>query len=160
MQKQFVIDDGGNGLMRIDGKGSHHLALNRQAADAAGKGNGAGSSFAAALSGASSESSSSGGSSSGPTTRADFSHMTRKDLADWVNSRIKSGEMSLDGSETFVGMTMKMPVNGPYTGLDDIEQVDFLQTAQGGMEWARQHNDKAGFQALQAALTTMQRYQG
>lgn len=86
--------------------------------------------------------------------------MTRKDLADWVNSRIKSGEMSLDGSEAFVGMTMKMPVNGPYTRLDDIEQVDFLQTAQGGMEWARQHNDKAGFQALQAALTTMQRYQG
>lgn len=146
--------------MRIDGKGGHNLAFAGQAVGAAGKGEQAGGPFAAAMDRAQSGVSSSDGYSSSGTTRANFSHMTRKDLADWVNSKIRSGELSLDGSEAFVGMTMKMPVGGPYNGLDDTEQVDFLQTARGGMEWARQHNDRAGLQSLENALATMQRYQG
>ncbi len=90
----------------------------------------------------------------------DFTNMTRKDLADWVNSRIKSGAMSLDGTESFVSMTAHMPVNGGLTALDDTEKVDFMRTAQDGMEWAQRHGEAASLRSLQAALDTMQRYQG
>jgi len=99
-------------------------------------------------------------SSAGSVETTDFTHMTRKDLAEWVNTKIKNGEMSLDGSEAFMGMTMKMPVNGAYAGLDDSEQVNFMQSAQDGMAWARQHSDGDMLKSLEAALGTMQKYQG
>ena len=97
---------------------------------------------------------------SGTVDNTDFTHMTRKDLAEWINSKITSGELSLDGTESFVGMTMRMPVNGGPAGLDDSQQVNFMQTAQDGMAWARQHGEIATFNSLQAALSTMQRDQG
>ncbi|CAN5173977.1 hypothetical protein BH11PSE5_BH11PSE5_29480 [soil metagenome] len=90
----------------------------------------------------------------------DFTHMTRKDLSDWVNAKITSGEISLDRTEGFLGMTMKIPVNGAYTGLDDAEAVDFMQSARHGMSWARQHGNAAMFSSLQTALGLMQQYQG
>lgn len=98
--------------------------------------------------------------SGGGVQKTDFTHMTRKGLADWVNSKITGGEMSLDGTESFVGMTVHIPVNGGSTGLNDTEQVNFMQTAQDGMAWAQQHGDAASFNSLQDALATMQRYQG
>lgn len=96
----------------------------------------------------------------GGVTKPDFTHMTRKELAEWVNSKIKSGEMSLDGSEAFVGMTIKIPVNGSYIGLDQTSPVDFMETAHVGISWARQHGEGAMMASLQTALATMQRYQG
>jgi len=90
----------------------------------------------------------------------DFTHMTRAGLADWVNSQIKSGQMSLDDSTAFVSMTVKIPVGGTYTGLDSQESVNFMQMAQGGITWAQQNNDPAMVEQLQAALGVMQKNQG
>jgi hypothetical protein len=98
--------------------------------------------------------------SRGGVQKTDFTNITRSDLADWVNSKIKSGEMSLDDSSAFVGLTMKIPVNGAYAGLDDQENVNLVQKAQDGMTWAQQHNDTDMLKRLQAALGTMQQYQG
>ena len=98
--------------------------------------------------------------SAGSVETTDFTHMTRKDLAEWVNTEIKNGEMSLDGSEAFMGMTMKIPVNGAYAGLDDREQVNFMQSAQDGVAWARQHADGDMVKSLEAALGAMQKSQG
>ena len=86
--------------------------------------------------------------------------MTRKDLAEWVNTKIKNGEMSLDDSGAFMVMTMKMPVNGVYAGLDDSAQVNFMQSVQDGVAWARQHSNGDMLKSLEAALGAMQKYQG
>ena len=94
----------------------------------------------------------------GQTT--DFTHMTRKELFDWMNSKIKSGEMSFDESTTFVSMTLSFPVDGAYTGLDDTEHVNFMQAVEKGMVGAQQRNDSELFERLQNALRIMDRYQG
>lgn len=102
-------------------------------------------------------------SSGSGTTQTDFSHLTRKDLADWMNGKIKSGEMSLDDSSAFLGMTMKIPVGagrGDAIGLDDQEPVNFLQKAQDGIAWARQNNDTDAVKRLETALNAMRHYQG
>jgi len=98
-------------------------------------------------------------SSTSGTQAADFTSMTRKGLADWINARIKSGEMSLDESSTFVSMTLKVPVDGSHVGLDDQEVVNFVQRAKDGMAWAQQHHDSDLLERLQAALGTMLKYQ-
>lgn len=92
--------------------------------------------------------------------QADFTRMTRQDLFDWMNSRIKSGEMSLEDGSAFLGMTLKMPVGGNASALDDREQVDFMQLARDGASWARQHNDQAQLLSLQKAMAIMQQHQG
>lgn len=117
----------------------------------------ASSSFASAL--ASAAPASDQGSRGGVQT-ADFTNMTRGELADLVNSKVKNGEMSLDDSSTLFFMTMKMPVNGANAGLDDQESVNFVEKAQAGMTWAQQHGDADMLRRLQAALGAMQGYQG
>lgn len=93
----------------------------------------------------------------------DFTHMTRRELADWMNGKIRSGEMSLEDSTAFLGMTLKIPVGaGPGTSivLDDQERVNFVQKAQEGIVRARSDGDKATQESLEAALTVMRQYQG
>lgn len=94
--------------------------------------------------------------------QADFTHMTRKGLADWMNAQIKSGRMSLDDSSGLLGMTMAVPVNAPSgrLTLDDRAQIDFFALAQDGMAWARQHGDSAQLQTLQKAMDIMTQHQG
>jgi len=94
--------------------------------------------------------------------RADFTHMTRQGLFDWMNAQIKSGQMSLDDSSGLLGMTLKMPADGagsPST-LDDRERVDFMARARDGMAWARQHGEQSQLQVLQKAMAVMQQHQG
>lgn len=98
--------------------------------------------------------------SDGGVQTTDFTHMTRAGLADWVNSQIKSGKMSLEDSTVFVSMTVKIPAGGTYTGLDNHQSVNFMQMAQGGITWAQQNNDPAMVEQLQAALGIMQKNQG
>jgi hypothetical protein len=105
-------------------------------------------------------SNSAGQASEGSIQTIDFTHITRAGLADWVNAQIKSGRMSLQDSSTFVSMTVKIPVNGGYTGLDSQESVNFMQLAQSGMTWAQQNNDPEMLKHLQTALGVMQANQG
>lgn len=91
-------------------------------------------------------------------SKPDFEHMTRKDLADWMNGEIKSGRMSLDDSSAFMAMTIKIPVNtGPINSasLDNQEQLNFVQKAKDGLAWAEQNNDKTTQTMLLKALNIM-----
>lgn len=95
--------------------------------------------------------------------RADFSSMTRKELLDWVNGMLKSGQMSFDDSSTFVSMTVSIPVDavqGQSLGLDDQEKVNFLAKAQQGIGGALERHDDRLLAALQSAIRTMQQHQG
>jgi hypothetical protein len=100
---------------------------------------------------------------SGGIKRADFSSMTRKELLDWVNGQIKSGQMTLDESTTFVSMTVSIPVDavqGQSMGIDDREKVDFLAKAQQGIGGAIANHDDQLLARLQSAIRTMQQHQG
>lgn len=91
---------------------------------------------------------------------ADFTKMTRQGLLDWMNPKIKSGELSLDDTSPLLALTLKMPVSGASASLDNQEQVNFMRLARDGISWAQQNNDPNTLKLLQSALTTMQRYQG
>lgn len=94
---------------------------------------------------------------SSDTASPDFSNMSRKDLFDWMNTQIKNGNMSLDDSSGFLGLTLNMPVNGNNASPSNQEKVNFFELVQGGMQWARQRNDEAQLKTLQTTLSIMQR---
>lgn len=98
------------------------------------------------------------------TERPDFTDMSRQALRDWVNGRIRSGEMSLDESRPFMAMGMKIAVDGNPGGevpaVADGTRYDFVQKMRAGMAHAQARNDHATQAMLAAALQTMQRHQG
>jgi|CEGF01.1.fsa_nt_gi hypothetical protein len=91
----------------------------------------------------------------------DFTSMTRKEMFDWMNDQIRSGEMSLDESSPFMGMTMKISaVTGqPVDMATDTTRINFVEKARSGIEAARANNDLDLAKALQASLETMLRQQ-
>ena len=96
-------------------------------------------------------------------TSPDFTSMTRKELFDWTNSKITSGEMSLDDSTAFLGMTVRIPVGsspGTPIALDDREGVDFVQKAQDGLAGTVYRHDEMSRKMLTTALSIMQGGQG
>lgn len=91
-------------------------------------------------------------------SKPDFEHMTRKELADWMNGELKSGRMSFDDSSAFLGMTLNIPVGtGPMNSpsLDNQEQLNFVQKAKDGLGRAEQHDDQATRAMLLKALNLM-----
>jgi hypothetical protein len=145
---------------------------------------GSGASFSASLAGASaaaaaatttaahparSTQSANAGSAISPTTNTaasqppDFTGMTRKELFDWMNGQIRSGQMTMDQSIPFLGMSMQVQVNaGDTTPLDinGTERIDFLQVAQTGISDAQLRQDSVTEKMLVSALSTMRRHQG
>lgn len=99
-----------------------------------------------------------------PTARRDaaapdFTSMTRQDLFDWMNDRIISGDLSLDDSTVFLGMTVRIPVGagqGVSIALDDQERVDFVRTAHDGIAGARSRHDETAVRMLETAMRIMQ----
>jgi len=88
----------------------------------------------------------------------DFTDMTRKELFDWMNGKIASGEMSLDDSFAFLAMTVKIPVGGgqgAQLALDDTERVDFVHIAQDGIAGALERNDQTTRKMLETAMRAM-----
>lgn len=97
----------------------------------------------------------------GGVKTTDFTRMTRRGLMDWINTKIRSGEMSFDASTTFVSMTINgTPVDSPTAGTTDSQPMDFMQAVRDGIAGARQNNDQDLLQRLTSALGTMQRDQG
>ena len=94
------------------------------------------------------------------TRTVDFTSMTRKGLADWMNGKIKAGEMSLDDSSSLLGLTLHIPVSGGASGFDDRQTVDFVRVVQDAIALATQRNDTGSLKTLEPALGLMQRYQG
>lgn len=100
-------------------------------------------------------------SSSGIET-VDFTHMTRQQLFDWMNTQIKSGKMTLDQSTPFLGMTMKVSVatGQPADMSTDTTVYNFIDRAQQGLEGARSRHDDSTAKALEQAIAIMQRERG
>ncbi|MDN4038711.1 hypothetical protein [Massilia sp. YIM B02443] len=91
---------------------------------------------------------------------ADFTSMTRQDMRDWVNTQIRSGEMSLDDSRPFMAMTMKIPVSGAGAELsveNDRTRYDFMQQVRDGILGARSRNDETTLNMLESAISIMLR---
>ena len=95
----------------------------------------------------------------GDIAQPDFTSMTRKEMFDWMNGKIRNGEMSLDDSSAFLGMTMRIPVGatqGTSVALDSRERVDFVQMTQNGIAGALSRNDDLTRKMLETALQIMQ----
>lgn len=94
----------------------------------------------------------------------DFTSMTRQEMRDWVNDRIRRGDMSLDDSRPFMAMTLKISVDGSGYGevpaASDGERIDFTQRVRDGIAGAVSQKDDAALRALQTAMHVMQIYQG
>ena len=92
-----------------------------------------------------------------------FTRMTRKELFDWMNDRIVSGDLSLDDITAFLGMTVKIPIGAGQDApiaLDDRERVDFVQKARDGIAGARSRHDETALRMLETAMRIMQSSQG
>ncbi len=89
---------------------------------------------------------------------ADFTRMTRSELRNVINSKIGSGELSIDGTEGFV--VMMGPSDAERAGQVDNTPIDFIQSVRDQMDFYRQHGDTAWLSRLSTTLETMQRYQG
>lgn len=98
------------------------------------------------------------------TRQADFTSMTRQEMRDWMNTRIRSGEMSLDESRPLMAMTMKIPAAGTSgVGLEaesDGKRYDFMQIVRDGMTGALSRNDDVTLDMLKSAMSTMLNHQG
>jgi hypothetical protein len=94
----------------------------------------------------------------------DFSGMSRQELRDWTNARIRSGDMSLDESRPFMAMGMAVPVEGPWgahlQAAGDQSPQDFTRLVEEGLAAARQRGDGKTLEMLESARATMQRMQG
>jgi hypothetical protein len=103
-----------------------------------------------------------GNAESSGVTKADFTGMTRQQLFDWMNGQIRSGAMSLEESTPFLGMTLKIDARTmqPVDMASDTTPIDFMDRAKQGIAGALSRGDQDGAARLQAALGTMQRYQG
>ena len=94
--------------------------------------------------------------------KTDFTGMTRQQMFDWMNNQIRSGAMSLDDSTSFLGMVLKIDAatGQPVDMASDSTLVNFVDRATQGIAGALSRGDQDGAARLQAALATMQRYQG
>jgi len=93
---------------------------------------------------------------------ADFTTMTRQEMRNWVNDKIRTGEMSIDESTPFVGMTLAVSVQDfqIVDSATDVTRIDFLGKARLGIEGALSRNDVKEAAQLQAAVNTMLHFQG
>jgi len=75
-------------------------------------------------------------------TRVDFTHMTSRQLLDWINTQIASGEMTLDESSSYLGLTLNgMPLD-PSTD-DSWRDVprNYLADLDAGLDGAKYRGD-------------------
>ena len=95
-------------------------------------------------------------------TALDFTSMTRKDLMDWVNEKITSGEMTFDESSPFLAMTLKISAvtNEPVDMATDTSRIDFIEKAFAGIERAMLDNDLETAESLKYARDLMLMNQG
>jgi hypothetical protein len=97
------------------------------------------------------------------TKQVDFTSMSRSDMRNWVNTQIRSGEMSLDDGRPFMAMTMKIPVSGGLGGEvaaeTDGTRYDFTQQVRDGIEGALSRNDQTTLRMLESAKSIMLRQQ-
>lgn len=136
--------------MKIHGPGYSGLAADGPARDA----RSAGADFAAAL-----EQAASGDSPKGQTAQADFMNMTRPDLFDCMNTRIKSGQLSLDDSVAILRLANTESIGEPAPASARSERLNFYQLSRDGIANARLRNDPVAEGLCRTALRIMQKFQ-
>ena len=79
-----------------------------------------------------------------------------------MNDQIRSGQMSLDDSSPFLGMTMKVTVatGQPVDMAADSTRINFVEKARLGIEGALSNNDPDLAKRLQTAIEIMRKQQG
>lgn len=146
--------------MKIESGASNFFANRAQSSNVAARTDGT-ASFSTTLAGKTQEALSVTTGAAGVQS-ADFSNMTRQEMADWMNDQIRSGKMSFDESSPFLGMTMKISVatGQPVDMATDTTRVNFTEKARLGIAGAVSRNDPDAAKRLQAALDTMLKNQG
>ena len=114
----------------------------------------AGADFAAAL-----EQAANGDSSRGQTARADFTNMTRPDLSDWMNTRIRTGQLSLDDSSAILALANTETIGQAAPAAARSERLNFYQVSRDGIANARLRNDPVVEGLYRTALRIMQKFQ-
>lgn len=94
----------------------------------------------------------------GGLNRPDFTDMTRTELFDWMNVRIKSGELSLDDSMGLLRLTDKGSIGSEPTARNERERNDFFRMAHDNISNARTLKDESTAAQMQVALGLMQRF--
>lgn len=92
-------------------------------------------------------------------SKPDFTHMTHKGLFDWMNAKLRSGEMSFDESTTYVSMSVSNIAGSDELTMDNGRQVDFMQRTEDGMALAQKLGNADLYKRLSTALKTMEDYQ-
>jgi len=91
----------------------------------------------------------------------DFSYMTRKELFDWMNNRIRSGDMSLEESSPFLAMTLKVKPSGEPVDMNtDPTKLDFVDMARRGVDAAESRGEYAIADRWRTAWNSLQQLQG
>ena len=80
--------------------------------------------------------------------------MTRQEMYDWMNSKLRNGEMSFEESRPFLGMTFSASDMAT-----DTKRINFFEKASQGIELALSVNDQVMAERLRMAIETMHRYQ-
>jgi hypothetical protein len=97
---------------------------------------------------------------SASSTRVDFTHMTSRQLLNWINTQIASGKMSLDESSNYLGLTLNgMPLD---PGADDSWRDaprDYIADLNAGLDGAQFRGDKKEIASLLKMLDYLKQLQ-
>lgn len=115
---------------------------------------GAGADFAAAL-----EQAAKVDSSKGQSPQADFKNMTRPELFDWMNARIRSGQLSLDDSVGILALANTETIGQAAPASARSERLDFYKLCRDGIANARLRDDPVAEDISRTALRIMQKFQ-
>ncbi|WP_147305162.1 hypothetical protein [Alkalilimnicola ehrlichii] len=94
--------------------------------------------------------------------RRDFTSMNRQELRDWMNDQLRSGEMTVEESQAFLGWTVdvRIDTNGRAISHDGdyTTRFNFLELASGNRDFYLQRGDLDMAQRIQDALDRMERF--
>lgn len=97
------------------------------------------------------------GEKAGQPPKADFSHMNRGELMEWINAQVKATG-TLDGTESLVSMTLN-GVSAVDGSADNSRSFDYLKLLRDGIDGAQQRNDMKEAERLRSTLDLLGRYQ-
>lgn len=95
--------------------------------------------------------------------KVDFTDMTRQEMWDWMNDRIASGEMSLDGTENLASMYVLTNIGEDQLGLNSrvqTERINFFDAIQNSIDFYSARGHQEGVQSWQHTLNILQQAQG
>ncbi|XZE18745.1 hypothetical protein SH449x_004047 [Pirellulaceae bacterium SH449] len=100
-------------------------------------------------------------SSQGFSSDLDFSNMTRRELFDWMNNQIRSGQMTVDESTPFLAMSLKVKLSGEPVDMDtDPIRMDFVDIAKQRFDAAESRGDFEIADRWRIAWNSLQQLQG